>query len=476
MSQIVGADNPITPQMRAILKKMHPFELNQLIDRQVARSGHGNWAKTKLIQNLMVDGTYKGEYLFYQYIENPAGKVPITRYTKDDQDGIVKPYTVNVSARIPGLDSDTYQLMADMSNVSANDIRKQVVGENIELGNDLDRKIHEVWQPVSSLFSNPQINLSAYDGFRKLGYLFYQRNPDDFDPYEIREKLIESQYYLGQAPGNKDKPIMVPKTALSPFGEFDNAQVFSALNELKDNLDNYLQSKILGTIAGDQGSNIKVYLDTAPNNEGIAIWTTNLNINGTPTNEGIIPWSVVADHITFQNKMAMLYDFDHWVKSGQYKDFLEEVQTFEKEAFKDNKKMVLQRSLYQISPRFASGIWGTLDKGKIKTMFEDTSVFEPLTEWNDTANFIRAFWYTETEIGLVERDIIVKFMESIKPNSSEEEIKEALNTLRANEVSKMISSVSEIDLLSEGLQKYWIKEVLPRYRFLQDRGFIQPRK
>ncbi len=174
--------------------------------------------------------------------------------------------------------------------------------------------------------------------------------------------------------------------------------------------------------------------------------------------------------------MAMLYDFDHWVKSGQYKDFLEEVQTFEKEAFKDNKKMVLQRSLYQISPRFASGIWGTLDKGKIKTMFEDTSVFEPLTEWNDTANFIRAFWYTETEIGLVERDIIVKFMESIKPNSSEEEIKEALNTLRANEVSKMISSVSEIDLLSEGLQKYWIKEVLPRYRFLQDRGFIQPRK
>jgi len=491
MAEIVGRKNPITPEMRRILKDLPPFQLNQLIDNQIKRSGKGHWAKTRLIQNLMIDDTYKGEHLLYQYIENPRGEIPITRYTKEGEKGFVAPYTDYIQAQVPGVDSDTYQLMSDMWNVSREQLGEKIFGQKTLkrfFGRDVSEKnyvenlLQEEWNQWSNLYTNSKINLSAKNGFFKVGYLFYQRareQGNDFRASEVTDKLIRSAYYLGSAPGNPDKPIKIPKIFLSPHGSYENDQVFEALNELRNNLDPYLEDKILETIASDEGSNIKIYLDSALNNEGMAIWSTNLNISGAPhVKEGIIPWNVVGDHITFQAKMAMLHDLDYWFKSGQYESFFEWVQDFENQVWKEDRKMILQRTLYQTSPRFAPGIYGPLQKSKINKMFSETNLFDPMFEINVTGNALRAFFSgtNDTVIGLTERDVITRFMSMIKSNSSNEEIENALNKIRTDLASDMVSSVSEVELMSDGIKKYYEKKIIPKVSLMKDWDLIQPRR
>ncbi len=465
MAEIVGRDNPFTPQMRKVLKGMDPFTRNQFLDNAIKAAGAGYKEKSNAIRNLLTDDTYTGEDMLYQYIGQSSAEVPITRYTRKEETGISEPYTEHVKVEIPGLDSETYQAMGEIWDASKNEYAQKIFGSDTKTFNDVEAQIQDEWNNYSSAFNNTKINLSARDGFFKAGYYFYGRANaagKSFSASEVSKELFTNSYYVGESPGNPLIKIMIPKVALSPFGSYDNEQVFFGLNMLRENVDKYISSKILDKIATDKGGNIKIYLKPSITNDGLAIYSTNKNIDGSDTRQGVIPWETVASYVTFENKMAMLHDFDYIFASNDYQDFVEEIKEFEEQAFDDGQNISLTRSLFEISPTFAKG----LDQTLAKKMFDKTSLLDPAFEMNASFNFLRGFFYNQTEIGLIERDVIVEVLKQITPESSSDEIREVLNTVRSKEVAKIVSALDDIDLLSDGLIKFWKKELEPRAKML----------
>ena len=465
MAEIVGRDNPFTPQLRKVLKDMDPFQRNQFLDTAILQAGAGYKEKSSMIKNLMTDNTYTGEDLLYQYVGQTSKQVPITRYTQKGMQGLSEPYTDHVSVSVPGLDSETYQAMGDIWNATRSQYADKIFGADQKTFQEVESQLQEEWNNYSSAFTSTKVNLSARDGFFKAGYYFFNRANvagKSFDASEVSKELFTNSYYVGPAPGNPLIKIMIPKTTMSPFGSFDNDQVFFGLDMMMENISKYIDSDILSTIATDKGGNIKVYLKPSSTNDGLSIYSTNKNPDGSDTRQGVIPWSVVADYVTFENKMAMLHDFDYIFDSNEYENFVKEVKDFENQAFNDGQTMTLTRSLFEISPRFARG----LDENLAKKMFDKTSLLDPLFEMNASFNALRAFFYNETDIGLVERDIIVRVLKQITPQSSSDEIREVLNTIRAKEVAKMVSALDDVDIMSDGLKRFWQKELEPRAKML----------
>jgi len=72
----------------------------------------------------------------------------------------------------------------------------------------------------------------------------------------------------------------------------------------------------------------------------------------------------------------------------------------------------------------------------------------PALEFNQSVNWLRNIFYSETEIGMNDRDLIIEVMNNITPKSSQEEIMNVIFTMKMKEVSVIRDHWDEIGLIT----------------------------
>jgi len=469
MTEIVGADSPFTRNQRKGIAAKNPYERNDFLMRM---TNGDNAERTTLTQNLMKDGTYRSGDVLWQYPQNDNASVPVIRYTRDNETGLQEPYNVNITASTPGFDPELLKTMGDTWKATEATVAKNVFGDNSEEKKAVYKAIQSEWMYVSTLYDDENHKGGVREEFFKIGMKLYENHRkgrlDDptykaftFQGSDVTDAIIRSQYYYGSPPGNEYVKIIIPKKDLSPFGQYDNDIIFDALRYLRhSDLSPYINSKILGTMIGDEGANTMVYFNTDAQNRGIAIFTTETNIQGVESKQhGVIPFDVFGKYVVYRHRLSMLEELSSWFGSNlNYEGLLNEVSNFEKALGpKSTHKPVLQRSLAEIrytdqgtiSPgSLLHGAWLLRSVDPVARGLYKLREMNPALEFNQSVNWLRNIFYSETEIGMNDRDLIIEVMNNITPKSSQEEIMNVIFTMQMKEVSVIRDHWDEIGLIA----------------------------
>ena len=122
MTENVGINSPFTSRYRKIIKTYNPYEKNQYL----MEISDNNSERAEFTRDLMIDGTYAPSDQLWQYQATESGTVPITRYTRDNESKLVKPYTVQIQAPIPGFDPTDMVKMDAIQGVSLSTVESNI--------------------------------------------------------------------------------------------------------------------------------------------------------------------------------------------------------------------------------------------------------------------------------------------------------------------------------------------------------------
>ena len=470
MTENVGVDSPFTAQYRKIIKTYNPYQKNQYL----MEISDNNSERAEHTRDLMTDGTYAPGDQLWQYMNLDQGSIPITRYTKNNELKLVEPYTVRFNAPIPGFDPDELIKMSSIQDASLGTVEK-----NIFSSSDEKKIVHEKlmmeWQHLGTLYENEDFKTGIREEFLKFGYKVYEDwrkgvveqpmvKARTFFASTVTDRLIRSQYYYYTPPGNPYIKTTIPRMFLSPFGSFPDEQVVDGINALRhSDLSPYINSKILRTIIGDEGSNTLVYLNTNETNEGLGFFVTEDSMQGVEKPEnGFIPWNAVGKYVGYNHRMAILQEYLSYFESNlTVENLIKEVQEYEQNFGSqkpDRETPVLQRNLFQLPSAFnpsslLNGVWLLrIMSPTIRNHFKAKNL-NPSIEFNQAANWLRSVFWGETEIGLVERDMSVELLNQLTKDMTPDEIRGVIYKMQIREVSQIRDEFDEIGLIYDDLWK-----------------------
>lgn len=470
MTENVGVNSPFTARYRKIIKTYNPYQKNQYL----MEISDNNSERKEFMQDLITDGTYAPGDQLWQYMNLEEGNIPVTRYTKDNSTKLVQPYTVQFKAPIPGFGAEDLKKMDAIHGASLATVEENIFSTTKER-DEVNTKLMMEFQHIGTLYNNEDFKSGVREEFLKFGYKMYEDwrkgyleqpmiKSKTFRASDVTDKLIRSQYYYYTPPGNPYIKTTIPRMNLSPFGSFSDEQVVDGINKLRhSDLSPYISSKIGQTMIRDEGSNTLVYLSGNDTNEGLGFFVTEDSIQGTEKAEyGFIPWNVVGKYISYNHRMAILQEYVSYFDNNlTVENLFKEVQEYEQNFGSaipqvDRETPVLQRDLFQLGSTFnPSGYLNgalllRLMSPSVRNHFKAKNSV-PAIEFNQAANWIRSVIWSETEMGIVERDMTVEVLNELTYGMTPDEIRGVMYKMQIREVAQIRDEFDELGILFEEL-------------------------